>query len=392
VRILIGHNYYRQSGGEDAVFANEKSLLQRHGHEVIECCDNNLRLDTIGRLAAAHQTIWSRPSYQAIKDLIRDSRPEIAHFHNTFLLLSPSVYDACQEMGVPVVQTLHNYRLLCPVALFYRKGKICETCLRKSFAWPGIYHACYRNSRVQSAVVATMLTLHRIRKTWRERVDMYIALTEFSRRKFIAGGLPAEKTIVKPNFINLDPGEKKTAGEFGLFVGRLAPEKGILTLLRAWHEIDNIPLHIVGTGELESKVHRMTEGLRKDTVKIHGQLTMNQVFTIMKKARFLIFPSECFENFALVIVEAFACGLPVIASRLGTMAEIIDDGRTGILFTPGDHQDLAVKVQQVWNHPQETRKIGRQARLEFEKKYTPEGNYKAVMDIYTTLLHRRSAD
>jgi glycosyltransferase involved in cell wall biosynthesis len=392
VRILIGHNYYRQSGGEDAVFANEKSLLQRHGHEVIECCDNNLRLDTIGRLAAARQTIWSRPSYQAIKDLIRDSRPEIAHFHNTFLLLSPSVYDACQEMGVPVVQTLHNYRLLCPVALFYRKGKICETCLRKSFAWPGIYHACYRNSRVQSAVVATMLTLHRIRKTWRERVDMYIALTEFSRRKFIAGGLPAEKTIVKPNFINLDPGEKKTAGEFGLFVGRLAPEKGILTLLRAWHEIDNIPLHIVGTGELESKVHRMTEGLRKDTVKIHGQLTMNQVFTIMKKARFLIFPSECYENFALVIVEAFACGLPVIASRLGTMAEIIDDGRTGILFTPGDHQDLAVKVQQVWNHPQETRKIGRQARLEFEKKYTPEGNYKAVMDIYTTLLHRRSAD
>jgi glycosyltransferase involved in cell wall biosynthesis len=382
VKILIGHNYYQQPGGEDIAFANEKNLLRRNGHEVVEYLDSNTRLNTMGRLDAAVQTLWSRHSYQAVKTLIRNSRPDIAHFHNTFLLLSPSVYDACSEMGVPVVQTLHNYRLVCPVALLHRKGQVCEACLGKKIAWPGVWHGCYHGSRTQTAVVASMLALQWMRKTWRDRVDVFIALTEFSRRKFIEGGLPAAKILVKPNFFHPDPGIMDSAGDFALFVGRLSPEKGILTLLQAWQQISNIPLRILGSGDLEPEVHSFVEENGSGNIHTSGLVSPSQVFTTMKKARFLVCPSECYENFAMVIVEAFAFGLPVIASRLGAMAEIISDGHTGILFAPGDPEDLAAKVNWSWNHPRELVAIGRKARREYESKYTSDIIYDSLMRIY----------
>ena len=205
-KVLIVHNSYQHAGGEDAVFSAEAALLRQRGHEVVEYTDDNWRINGINQVALAARTIWSRPSYQAVLQILRDVCPDVVHFHNTFPLISPSAFTACQEVRVPVVHTLHNYRLLCPAATFFRDGHVCEECLGKTLPWPGVVHACYRGSCSSTAVVAAMLTTHRCLETWKNQVDMYIALTEFSRRKFIEGGIPSEKIVVKSNFIHPDPG------------------------------------------------------------------------------------------------------------------------------------------------------------------------------------------
>ena len=192
MKILVVHNYYKQPGGEDQCVAAEVALLKAHGHEVIPYSVRNDSIDTLGRLTVASRTIWSRSAYREVRQLIRTHRPQIAHFNNTFPLISPAAYYAARAEGVRVVQTLHNFRLLCPNALFFRNGRVCEDCLGRSFPWPGIAHKCYRGSRMASAAAAAMVAVHRVLGTWREAVDVYVALTEFSRQKFIAGGLPPQ--------------------------------------------------------------------------------------------------------------------------------------------------------------------------------------------------------
>ncbi len=352
LRVLMAHNYYQQPGGEDVVFAAEKDLLRSRGHEVIEYTDTNARLDGMNRFKAAKETIWSVPSYRAIKKIILEKKPDVVHFHNTFLMISPSTYYACREEGVPVVQTLHNYRLLCPAATFYRDSGVCELCLGRLFAFPGVLHACYRNSTTQSTGVAAMISLHKILGTWKNLVNVYIALTDFSRRKFIAGGLPPSKIIVKPNFIALDIGFGTAGGDFALFVGRLSGEKGVLTMLKAWKTLlSPVPLKIVGDGPLRGEVLKFIDDNPLVGVEYLGAVAHDQVVFLMKAARFLVFPSEWYEGFPMVIGESFACGLPVICSAVGSMMEIVKDKVVGIFFSCGNSDDLAEKVSWLWNHP-----------------------------------------
>ncbi len=381
MRILIVHNYYTQPGGEDVVFEAERALLERYGHEVITFVEDNARLNVINPLKAAVDTIWSKEAQRNIRKLIEQSRPDVVHFHNTFLRISPAAYYVVKEMGLPVVQTLHNYRLICPGALLMRDGHLCEDCLDKVIPWPGIVYSCWRNSRMGTAVVTAMLTVHRLLKTWTKQVDVYIALTEFARCKFIEGGLPAEKISVKPNFIYPDPGNGEHGGNFALFVGRFSAEKGVKTLLTAWRLLKGVPLKVVGDGPLMAEVRGCVEreGL---TVEVLGRRSHEEVFALMRSASFLLFPSEWYETFGMTIAEAFACGLPVVASQLGAMAEIVEDGRTGLLFEPGNPEDLAARVEWALAHPQEMRRMGRAARQEFEQKYTAEKNYQMLMQIY----------
>jgi len=292
MHILLVHNHYQQPGGEDAVFAAETSLLRQHGHGVIEYTEDNRRINQMNRVAVAAHTIWSRSSRRRLLDILRDTQCDVTHFHNTFLLISPSAYYACRKADVPVVQTLHNYRLPCPAATFYRDGHVCEDCLGKTLAWPGLVHGCYHGSRAHTAVVAAMLAIHRWLKTWQKQVDVYIALTEFSRRKFIEGGLPAEKIVVKPNFLDCDPGTRERNGSYALFVGRLSPEKGVGTLLQAWRCLKEIPLKIVGDGPLIDKVQAFVQTQKLERVEVQGGCTPGKVSTLMKGARFLVFPSE----------------------------------------------------------------------------------------------------
>lgn len=384
MRVLLVHNHYQNAGGEDAVFAAEGALLRRHGHEVVEYVDDNHRIDGANRLKLAADTIWSRDAHARLRALIRDRRPQVAHFHNTFPLISPAAYAACKAEGVAVVQTLHNYRLICPAANLFRDGRVCEECLGRTAPWPGVRHACYRGSRAQTAVAAAMLTTHRLRRTWGRDVDRYIALTEFSRQKLIAGGLPPEKCVVKPNFIEHDPGMKTAEGDYFLFIGRLTVDKGVPTLLEAWRSgHPPAPLHIAGDGPLAVAVADVADCPH---ICYLGQVPRSTVLAQMRGARALLFPSQWYESFPVTIVEAMACGLPVIAARHGAMAEIIDDGRTGLLITPGDADDLAAKIAWASAHPNEMRGLGTEARREYEATYTAERNHGLLMDIYAQAM------
>jgi glycosyltransferase involved in cell wall biosynthesis len=418
ITTLHFHNLYQQPGGEDGVMRAERELLARNGHRAVgyvrdndEIAGHNLwQKATLGL-----RTVWARDSYQEIRALIASERPDIAHFHNTFPLISPAAYYACREAGVPVVQTLHNYRLLCPAATFQRDGRVCEECLGRS-PWRGVWHGCYRDSRAATAATALMLSVHRWLGTWSKMVDCYIALTQFARAKFIEGGLPAEKIVVKPNFVYPDPmavaamspspnspggqrpplqadagqrpalrgdGDHRSPLQYALFVGRLSPEKGVRTLLRAWQRLGNrIPLQVVGDGPLRAELEACASRHGLSNVLFHGQRTTDYVLAALHSACALVFPSEWYETFGRVAIEAFACGVPVIASRLGAMQEIVEDGRTGLHFTPGDADDLAAKVEWAWTHPNEMQAMGHAARAEYEAKYTAERNYQMLMEIY----------
>jgi glycosyltransferase involved in cell wall biosynthesis len=381
--ILLVHNRYQQAGGEDMVFAEESSLLRRHGHHVVEYVEDNRRIDEIGRPAAAMRSVWSSGTRLRLRDLIRRERPEVAHFHNIFPLISPSAYWACRETGTPVVQTLHNYRLLCAAALFFRSGRPCEDCLGKRFLWPGVFHGCYRGSRLETAGVTMMLETHRMIGTWRNKVDLFIALSEFSRRKFIEGGIAEGRIAVKPNFVHPDPGPGRAQGDFALFVGRLSTEKGIRVLLDAWRNFPQCPLAICGDGPMRDLVDRFAWSRPPGTVLVYGVRTRQEVFGLMKRARFLVFPSTCYENFPLVIADAFACGLPVISTDIGAAAEIVDHGRTGVHFKSGDRHSLTAAARRLWDRPREARMMGAEARAEFLSKFTAEANYTLLMNLYS---------
>jgi glycosyltransferase involved in cell wall biosynthesis len=384
VKILLVHNSYQQLGGEDQVFAAELELLASHGHQVVLYTAHNDAVRELSKLSLAVRTSWSRTAYRQMRAVLQHERPQIVHVHNTLPLLSPAIYYAAGAAGVPVVQTLHNYRLLCPNALLLREEGICEDCLGRRVPWPGVVHACYRQSRGATTAVAVMLSVHRLLGTWTRRVNQYIALTEFMRQKFIAGGFPAEQIAVKPNFVAPDPGMGDHGSCYALFVGRLSPEKGIRTLLRAWQHVERrLPLKIVGDGPLQDLAHGSPPG-----VEWLGRQSHEQVVALMRQALVLVFPAEWYEGFPLTIAEALATGLPVVASRLGAMAEIVQSNRTGLLFTPGNAIDLAVTVEWAVSHPNEIAEMGRRAREEFKTKYTAERNYQLLRDIYNTVLDR----
>lgn len=314
--------------------------------------------------------------------MVAAHQPDVAHFHNTFMMLSPSVYYACKDAGVPVVQTLHNYRLLCPSAILYRHGRVCEACAGRAVAWPGVQHACYRGSAAATAVTAGMLTVHRLLGTWARAVDRYIAITEFARRKFVEAGLPAEKVVVKPNFLDVDPGTGEHDGGYCLFVGRLTEEKGVRTLLAAWRLLGGrVPLKIAGDGPLAPEV--AAAAAAAPSIEWVGPRSRAEVVALMKRAALLICPSVWYEGGSpMVVVEAFATGLPVVSSRLGGMAESVTDGHTGLHFTPGDAADLAARVEWAVADAGRLRQMGRNAREEFEARYTAERNYERLLAIY----------
>ncbi len=387
MNVLLCHNFYQQPGGEDLSFAIEADLLESHGHRVIRYTLHNDQINDMSGWATAWRTVWNGQSYRELRALIQRERPDVMHCMNTFPLISPAAYYAARREGVPVVQSLRNYRLLCPKATFMRDGQACEDCLDKWFPWPAAVHGCYRDSRPASTVVASMLTMHRAIRTWTRVVDMYHVLTEFSRKKFIQGGLPAEKVAVKPNFLQVDPGVGQGLGRYAIFVGRLAEEKGINTLLSAWSQLkEAVPLKIVGDGPLSAHVRQAAN--EDDRICWLGQRTPEEVSTLVGDAACLLMPSVWYEGFPRTILEAFAKGTPVIASRLGSMVELIHDGRTGVHFEPGNSTSLAAAVRRLWADGTQLANMRLAARREFENKYTAEPNYRLLVSIYERAFGR----
>jgi glycosyltransferase involved in cell wall biosynthesis len=385
MKILSVHNSYQSPGGEDQVFAQEADLLQSHRHEVLRYHTSNDQLKGQNPLRAFSNTVWNQQKFRDLVSLLRQERPDLVHVHNTFAAISPAVYYAARREGIPVVQTLHNYRMLCPAGTLFRDGQVCEACVGKKLPWPGLVHGCYRDSRLATAAGGAMLATHNYMHTWSKTVSAYIALSDFSRNKFIQAGFPAEKIHVKPNFLVNDPGVGDGRGNYAFFIGRLTQEKGINTLLEAWREIGKkFPLQIAGDGPLATEVERASRSI--EGVTWLKWLSREEVWRRMKDASVLISPSTWYEPFGLNLIEAFATGLPVIASNLGSMSTMIAHERTGLHFLPGNAKSLVGALQWWMAHPDEAKLMRANARLEYETKYTAEKNYAQMIDIYGRAL------
>lgn len=390
MRVLMVHNHYRERGGEDYVFAAESGLLRRHGHRVLQhTVDNRETRRFGGPFALAAATVWNRRVYRDLRALIRQERPDVVHFHNTFPLISPAAHHAVKAEGLPVVQTLHNWRLLCPGGFCLRGTSYCEDCLDRLVAWPGVRHRCYRRSGPATLAVALMLAAHRALKTWSTKVDVFVALTESCRDMFVRAGLPREKITIKPNFLVADPGTGNCSGEYALFAGRLSPEKGVSTLLDAWPQIEGgIRLKIAGDGPLAERVVKAS-GLNRD-VEWLGRLPSGKVCDVIGDARLLVFPSLGHEGLPLTLIQAFAKGTPVIASDRGPLRDIVDCGNTGLRFPAGDAAELARLVDQVYADRSLLSRLRETSRAEFLAKYTPEKNYQRLIQIYSRAVGQGS--
>ena len=392
--MLFVYNAYLNRGGEDEVFEAEADLFEEHGHTVTRFrVEADILSDPsffeLPKLAIG--AVWSQEYYKRFRQMVRDIRPDVVHFHNTFPLISPAAYVACKKEGAAVVQTLHNYRLLCPESNFFRDGHPCEDCKGRAVTWPGILHACYHDSRLETSVITTMLSVHRLRGTWRNDIDLYITPSEFSRQKFVEGGVPPDRIVVKPNFLHFREGEPKTAGDFILFVGRLSEQKGLKTIFRAWNEHKlQAPLRIVGDGPMLAEVKQFAQ--EHPSVTYLGRLPRDQVLSEMRSARAFLFASNAYETFGTTVVEAFSNSLPVIASDAGPAGrEMVEHGRSGLVFSAGNSGQLAKRIQWAWSHPEEMGKMGAQGRREYDAKYTPDKNYDRLLTLYLRALETSTA-
>ncbi len=385
MRIVICHNYYQQAGGEDRVFADEAELLASRGHEVVTYTKHNDDVINMGRLSLAMSTVWNRQAAHELKSIVRDHRADIVHFHNTLPLMSPAVYYAARKAGAAVVQTLHNYRFACPKATLFRNDTTCELCVGKFVPWPAIQHSCYRENRSATVAIATMLTFHRLIGTYRRAIDAYIALSGFSRDKLVEAGLPAKRMHQRPNYMISDPGPGPGNGGYAFYLGRLSPEKGVHTLLEAWRWYGpGVPLMICGNGPLAPLVQEAME--RGENVTWYPDRPYAEVLERLGNAAAMILPSTNYEGFPKTIVEAYSKGTPVIASRLGAMAELIREGETGACFKPGDAVELAATVRRVFSDQAHLSQMRINARRLFESEYTEDRNYERLMEIYREAL------
>jgi len=388
MRILIAHNHYREYGGEDSVVKTECELLKRYKEEVCLYERGNAEFDDfsfIEKIEFLLRLGWSRKTYREIREVIKKFRPDVVHFHNIFFMLTPSVYSACQDEKVPIIHSLHNFRLLCSNGLFFRNNAVCEECTKHSL-WRGVVHRCYLDSRVITALVVNMLQKHWDQKTWLNMVDCYITATEFSRKKYISAGISPQKIVVKPHFIDVALSQNGYDKGYILYVGRLSEEKGVRSLLRAWEFIKDIPLKIAGDGPLAGELKSYAQTKNLTNIEFLGYISNPQYVEYVKNAKFIIIPSICYENFPRIVAEALAFGVPVLASRIGSIVEIVQDGKTGLLFNAGDSKDLMEKALWLVDHNDALQAMRVEARREYKQKYISEINYSQLKQIYVDAI------
>lgn len=390
MKVLLAHNYYRSSSpsGEDQVFKNEYALLKKCGVEIVLFERFNDDIGNSGslfmQLNLARNTAWSSSTYRDLSRLVREKKPDIAHFHNTFPLISPSAYAACRDNGVAVVQTLHNFRFICPGALLLRNGHPCESCVGTNLI-PALRYRCYRGSLPATGALVWMLARNRWWGIYQNLVNRYIALTEFSAQRLIAGGLPKDRISIKSNFLPDVTSPGAGDGGYVVYVGRLSAEKGVRTLLEAWKYLPEVPLKILGDGPLKNELERSATAANLP-IEFLGFCDRAATASVVGRATIQIVPSICYEGFPMVVVEAYACGTPVIVSQIGSLDEIVEEGVTGIKFEPGNPRDLAAKVETFWGNAAWRSALRQSTREMFEKKYTEEKNFEALMAIYEAAI------
>jgi len=396
MKVLLVHNFYGSSApsGENSVVLAEQDLLRKNGHEVVAYTrhSDGIRNQGLrGMIRGAFATAWNPFARKDLGELIRREQPEVMHVHNTFPLVSPSIFHAAMGSNTAMVFTLHNYRIFCPCAILMRDGAACTECIENKSAFGSIRYGCYRDSRLATLPLALSVALHRKLGTWSNKVDAFITLTEFQRGMVVRAGLPAEQVFVKPNFYP-DPPSPQTweaRENQAVFIGRLSLEKGVKYLVQAWKRWGAAAprLDIIGDGPDRAALENEAKG---SNIRFLGQQPFDKVQEQLSRSRMLILPSVCYEGFPMVIREAFALGVPVAASRIGSLPHIVDDGKNGVLFDPGNADDLVAVVKRNWTDGM-LEPMSKAARAKFDKEYTAGENYKMLMGIYEKALARRRA-
>jgi glycosyltransferase involved in cell wall biosynthesis len=392
LRVLQVHNKYRPGwGGEDTVAALEADLLVRNGHSVERLSVWTRELDGAGFLrivSAGFGAVWSFRGYKLMRDALRRFAPDIVHVHNTFPLLSPSIYWAASRAGIPVVQTVHNYRLACANAILLRNGRPCTDCVGH-FPWAALAHRCCGASFFRTAAVTSMNLLHRWIGTFENKIQAYIALTDFSKELLERAGLPGERIFVKPNFTS-DPDRlvELRCPQF-VYAGEVSRAKGVHLLLAAWIQLasDEFKLAILGDGPDRVTLQQLYANAQN--VVWMGAQPRQKVIEQIGMSKWLVLPSLAFENCSMTILEAFSAGTPVVVPNHGSFAAIVSDRKEGILFSPGDVVSLASALRAavcaceaewiVWSG---------YARGKFLRELTAEASYAQLMRIYDIARER----
>lgn len=380
MRILQLHTRYRQPGGEDAVVGAERAALERAGHEVCQHLEENPGNAAAGA-ASLLASVWNPRSAHRVLDVIDRTRPDVAHVHNTWFASSPSVLSALRRRRVPVVMTLHNYRLVCANSLFLRDGVPCEKCLDRGRPWPAVRHRCYRNSRATSAIAATGIAVHRQLDTWTRLVDRFVVLSEFARHRMVRAGLPAQRLVLGSNFVD-DPGVRSAAparSSTVLFVGRLSPEKGVSVLLDAWAKAATgaLRLDVIGDGPERARL----EQAAPSGVEFLGRRDPAEVMRRLQQARALVIPSVWYEGQPITALEGLAAGTPLVLSDIGGLPEIVGGCVAGWVFPPGRADALAHRLEQL-HDDKAVDSRGECARQRYLDAFTPSAAVTRLESLY----------
>lgn len=388
MKILMVHNEYKFRGGEDESAQAETAMLVANGHQVDRYTENNHRVSEIGALRTAARAVWSRESYRHVRSVLAGGNYDVVHVQNFFPLISPSVLYAAADHGVATVLALRNYRLFCAAATAIRDGAKCDLCVGRKLPWPAIRYGCYRDSVVETVPVVAMQTVHGALGTWHRKVDRFVAASEFTRNKFIEAGIGSDAIAVKPNFVATTPVPDSVREPYAVFVGRLADGKGLQTLLEAWPKTGTgLSLRIIGQGPLEPVLRELSQGRQK--IEFVGQLGLSATYGEIARAAFLVFPSEWEETFGRVAIEAFANATPVIASRIGAIPEIVEDGVTGLLVEAGNADQLSAAITRLEENPDLRDRLGRAGHQAYRAKYTEASNVTRLEEIYQQAIEVR---
>jgi glycosyltransferase involved in cell wall biosynthesis len=395
MNILMVHNRYRFRGGEDVSTEAETAMLREHGHTVVSYVRDNrdIEVDTLGRGRGAEAvrlggtTVWSHSAFREVRRLLRQQPFDIMHVQNTFPQISPSILYAARGAGVAVVQSLRNYRLTCANGTLYRDGAICELCVGRRVGTPAIKYKCYRDDSIATGAVVALQSIHRMARSYRRSVSVYIALTQFSAGLHAEGGIPRDRIVIKPNFLATDPGPGRGERSGYLYVGRLSAEKGIDTMIKAWEKL-SVPLTIVGDGPMVDWVEN--EVARNENIHYLGPLPHAEAIDVLGSVRAAIVPSQWYEPFGRGVIEAYARATPVIAADIGGLPELVDDGRTGLLFEAGNPADLTRAVETI-EGMEDLPAMAVAARAQYEAEYTADANYPRLLAAYERAFRDRPA-
>ena len=384
MKILQIHNFYRTRGGECSVVDAEKHLLVSHGHTVVQFVGDSASLNEmtfLKKTSAFLQIPHNRQTARQLESYVSKHKPDLAHVHNVFPMLSPSVYSCLRDNSVPVVQTIHNYRFLCPNGLFYVNGRVCQACQDRSY-WEAVKNRCVHKSMATSALYAAAIAWGWRGGAFLSCIDRYIALNTFTAGNLLTGGVPKKKIHICGNFVNDFADAPAAKRHYALYLGRLSSEKGLSTLLAAARLVPELPLKIAGTGPLEADLRRAVSEPRMNHVELVGHVTGGGKRRFIAEALCTIVPSECHENFPLSLVESLALGTPVIASRMGGLPDLIEHGRTGLLFQAGDAEALAECLRRISDSEAGTYEMAVNALAGARERFTPQRHLEQLLEIY----------